>query len=177
MNRIDVQAIGWTVSRDLCSDAVRTCLGLKPRLERAALRELGRRWLSVEAAVHDDQMTMSLVTRIMWPRRASLSKKSEDAMKAFIEKLVAFSPGLYEYRALRGRCFGGCVQLLASFLCSLMVAHKASPEIPMLGWASLCFFLVGCFFLTATFQLFVACRLISRLGVERVPQREGRATE
>ena len=177
VNRIDVQAIGWIVTRDLCSEGARAYCGLKPRLEKATLQELGRRWLNVGAAVKDDQMTMSLVTRIMCPRRAPLSKKSEEAMKAFLGKLVACSPGLYGHQALRGRCLGGCVHVMASFLCCLMVGHYASPESPMLGWASLGFFIMGCWSLAVAYQLFVACRLIGRLGAEHVPRGEETATE
>ena len=177
MNRIDVQAIGWIVTRDLCSEGARAYLGLKPRLEKATLQELGRRWLNVEAAVKDDQMTMSLVTRIMWPRRALLSKKSEEAMKAFLGKLVACSPGLYGHQALRGRCFGGCVHVMASFLCCLILGHHASAENSTLGLASLGFFLVACWSLVVAFQLSLAYRLVGRLRTEHVPPGEETATE
>jgi len=171
---IDTHAIGWIVTRDLCIEAARTFLGLQPRLERGGLEQLSTLWLRLASAVRADQRTMSVTERILRPRRTPLSKKSEEAMKAFAERLVASYPGLYGHQTLRNRCFGGCVQLIASFFCCLMVAHHASPEIPMLGWASLCFFLVGCWSLVATFQLFVACRLIDRLGADHAPRPASR---
>lgn len=171
---IDTHAVGWIVTRDLCIEAARTFLGLQPRLERAGLEQLSRLWLSLVSAVHADQRTMSFTERILRPRRTPLSKKSEEAMKAFVQRLVAFYPGLYGHETLRGRCIGGCVQLIASCFCCLMVAHDASPEIPMLGWISLCFFLVGCWSLVATLQLLVAWRLIDRLGATRPPDLAAR---
>ncbi|HEX9275415.1 MAG TPA: hypothetical protein VGA51_03320 [Casimicrobiaceae bacterium] len=177
MNGFDVQAIGWIVTRDLCSEAARRFLGLNPRFDRAALEELARRWANVNETVLDDQRTMSLTARIMRPRRTPLSNNSVAAMKAFVQQLVTLSPGLYDYQALRSRCLGECVQLVASFVCCLLFGLYASPDAPMFGRASLCFFLVGCWFSAVTFQLYVACRLIGRLEARRAAGRGDAAIE
>ena len=171
MNGFDVQAIGWIVTRDLCTELARALLGLRPRLERAALEKLASRWLSLNAAVLDDQRTRSYAAQILWPRRIRLSERSEAAMKAFIAELVAFSPRMYGYQGLRGRCFGECVQLVASFLCSVMLGHYGSTDIPTLGQASLGFFLLGCWSFAVTVQLYGACRLVGRLDAEHAVQR------
>ena len=177
MNGFDVQAIGWIVTRDLCTEAARRFLGLTPRFERAALDELARRWDNVNAAVLGDQRAMSCAARILRPRRTPLSNSSVAAMKAFIEELVTLSPHLYGYAGLRSRCLGECVQLIASLVCCLLFGLYASPDTPMFGRASLCFFLVGCWSSAVTFQLYRACRLTDRLGARSVTGHAGAAVE
>jgi hypothetical protein len=130
VNGFDVQAIGWIVTRDLCTELARSLLGLRPRLERAALDELASRWLSLNAAVLGDQRTRSYAAQMLWPRRVRLSERSEAKLKAFIAELVAFSPRMYGYQGLRGRCFEECIQLVASFLCSVMLGRYGSTDIP-----------------------------------------------
>lgn len=176
MNGFDVQAIGWIVTRDLCSELVRTSVGLRPKLERAALDDLASRWLRLNAAVLDDQRTRSWAAQLMWPRRVLLSEKSEAALKAFITELVAFCPGWYGHRGLRVRCFAGAVQLVASFLCGAMLAGYGSTDAPILARASLCFFLLGCWSFAITVQLYGACRLVGRLGTEPAARRRDAAT-
>ena len=163
MNSFDVQAIGWIMTRDLGSDAARTFVGMRPRLEREALGKLARRWLSVDVSVREDHRLMSCTERIISPRRTALSKRSEAAMKAFICELVAVSPRRYAYEALRSRCLGECGRLIATVLCFLLLGRYASPDMSLVAWASLGFLLVACWSVVTTVQLLRMCRLIRRL--------------
>lgn len=169
VNGFDVQAIGWVLTRDICCEVARTCLGLKPPLARATLEELGKRWRKVAAAVADDRMAMSYGARIVWARGLPLSNKSEEAMQEFIKRLIAFRPDRYSTRALRARCVDGCIQTAAGFLGCLILGHYASPENPTLGQAALVLLLMGCWSLTTTFQLRRIYNVIRRLGGEQIP--------
>jgi len=176
VNGFDVHALGWIVTRDLLIELARTFVGFRPRLERAGLDGLASRWLRLNAAVLDDQRTRSWAEQLMSPRRVSLSDKSMQALKAFVADLVAFCPRMYGYRALRGRCFAECIQLVASFLCGAVLAGYGSTDVPILARASLCFFVLGCWSFAVTVQLCVACRLVARLGTEPAARRRDAAT-
>lgn len=176
VNGFDVHAIGWIVTRDLWTEFARTFVGFRPRLERAALNDLASRWHRLNAAVLDDQRTRSWAEQLMWPRRVSLSDKSVQALKAFIAELVAFCPRMYGYRGLGSRCFAEGVQLVASFLCSAMLAGYGQASVPLLAQASLVFFVLGCWSFAVTVQLYRACRLVGRLGMTPAARQRDAAT-
>jgi len=163
VNGFDVQAIGWIVTRDACCDAARVFFGLKPRLPRASLGELGTRWHSVGAAVHDHRMAMTYWTRIICPRRTPLSQKAEQALEAFVETLITCCPDLYGYQALRSRCLGAGMQLAASCLCFVVLAPYVSVENSTIGQVQLVLFLMGCWSLAVTIQLWRMYRLVGSL--------------
>ena len=171
MNVLDVHAVGWVVTRDLRAESARRLLGCQPRLDRAALDDLGPLWARLINAVRDDQRRMDLAMRIVAPRHAVLSPKSEDALAAFVAKLVAICPRLYARDALRARSFGACGRLIASFLCAVVSAQAASPELPLMGFASLAFFVVAFWSAATTFQLRVACHLTATLHADAARQR------
>jgi hypothetical protein len=164
VNALDVQAIGWIVTRDLWRDAARAFTGLKPRFDRASLDALASRWVLVTAALSDDHDTTSGIARIVRPRRMPLSARSERAMQAFIRQLVAACPQLYCREALRTRCLGGLGRLIGSFVGCFILACYVAPETALVARASLGFFLVGCWSFATTFQLFVAHRLVARFA-------------
>jgi len=163
VNGFDVHAVGWIVTRDLWCEAARVFLGLKRTLPTAGLDALGKRWQNLGGAVHDDRLAMDGWLRLMSPRRAPLSGRSEQAMEAFIGHLIAFRPQRYGYQALRSRCFDACLQLVVSGLCCWLVGQYASADHALLGEVALILFVLSCWSLMVAIQLWRMCRIVARI--------------
>jgi hypothetical protein len=162
MNAVDVNAVGWIVTRDLWVETARRTLDLPPRFDDIALARLGDAWLCLDSSVRDDQQAMSPALRLLRPRHAPLSARSEQAMARFFDELVAVCPALYAHRALVDRCFGACGRLIASLACALLAGCLASAAMPMLSLASLVFVLFGCWCVATALQLSIAVRIAAR---------------
>jgi hypothetical protein len=162
MNAVDVNAVGWIVTRDLWVETARRALDLPPRFDDVALERLGRAWLCLDSSVRDDQQAMPAATWLLCPRHAPLSARSEQAMAVFVDELVAVCPALYAHRALANRCLGACGRLIASVLCATLAACFATPAMPMSSLASLSFFVFGCWSLATALQLSIAFRIAAR---------------
>jgi hypothetical protein len=153
MNGFDVHAVGWVVTRDVCCEGARTCLGLKSRLSRVALEELGKHWARVANAVHDDRAAMTLGERLLLTGSGPLSRKSEARMREFLERLVTLCPERYGRQGLNLRSLLGFVRVAVGAFSFLLLGHYGSPENPTLGQAAIVALLIGCWFLATTFQL------------------------
>lgn len=162
MNAVEVNAVGWIVTRDLWIETARRALDLPPRFDDVALERLGRAWLRLDTSVRDDQQALSTTTRLLRPRHTPLSSRSEQAMAGFVDELVAVCPALYAHRALAERCLGACGRLIASLACGLLAAWLASPAVPVSPLAALSFFVFACWSLTTAMQLAIACRIARR---------------
>ena len=171
MNGFDVQAVGWLVTRDMLCHAAGALVGLKPPGTRRADDEIFRQWQRLIDAVDHDLAGQELTARILAPRRTPLSTRSEGAMRAFLERLVASYPERYGAQRLRSRCAIGAALTGASFLCCLILGHYASPDIPTLGQAALAFLLVGAWYLSTTVQLSRTYRLIRVLTDAMLPSQ------
>ncbi len=148
MNRLDVRALGWVVTRDACSELLRVALGKGRHMPVATLRELGDRWGAVSASPAGDQRRLHglfLAT--------ALSGQHEKAVLEFIEMLQNTCPGLYGEHVLRQRYLNAICQAIASFTLGALLACWASSELPIIGESALVLFAIACWSLATAVQL------------------------
>ncbi len=142
MNRFDLNAIGWVVVRDASLDTIRAAVGCKPRIDRAALPELSRRWVALAALCAGHGASLDAThSRVL------------AATSAFVSLLMAASPAMYSRDALCRRCVRTLLQAFIGFMGCALVA-QAEPPLPEL-WndAGLILFLMGLWSLTTGLQL------------------------
>ncbi len=161
MNRRDVRALGWVVTRDACCEIARVALGGRRRLSLAALREVGARWRAIHASPTVDH-SKPLGTLLIGQLTDSLSKEQEKAVVEFVASLLACCPDLYSERALRNRCLSSCGQAIVSLAFGVILAHWTSSDIPIVGDSALVLFVIGCWSLVTTIQLWRTHRLVKR---------------
>ena len=148
MNRLDVRALGWVVTRDACSEAVRVALGRERRIPIAALRVLRDRWGAISIApVAERRGPLELFLP------TSLPSEREKAVLEFIEALRCACPSLYSEPVLRQRSLNAFGQALASFALGAVCAHWVSPDIPIVGDSALVLFAIACWSLVTAVQL------------------------
>ena len=148
MNRLDVRALGWVVTRDACSEVVRVALGRKRQMPIAALRALGDRWGAISIAPVAERrgpLELFLAT--------SIPSEREKAVLEFIEALRSSCPSLYSEQVLRQRSLNAFGQALASFALGVICAHWVSPDIPIVGDSALVLFAIACWSLVTAVQL------------------------
>jgi hypothetical protein len=163
MNRRDVRALGWVVTGDACSEIARVALGSRRRMSLAALRELGGRWRAVHAsptADHPEPLGALLIGQLT----NSLSREHEKTAVEFVDSLRACCPDLYSERALRNRCLSSCGQAIVSLAFGVILAHWTSSDIPIVGDAALVMFVIACWSLVTTIQLWRTHRLVKRIS-------------
>lgn len=177
MNGFDIRAVGWVVTRDACYEGARVLLGLEPRLGKLALQELGRHWAKVVTVVQVDRRAMSFGERILLTGSASLSKRSEEAVQEFLERLAILSPRLYDSDALRARCLRGSIQVVAGCVLLAVFGHSASPENPTIGHAAIAAILLTAWSFMTTFQLCRMYRLAKHLLGHRAERRRDAKSE
>jgi hypothetical protein len=166
VNGFDVHAVGWLVTRDLSCHAACALLGLRPAIAKATLEGLWSQWRDVTRMVDEDLAAGGYGARVLQAGATPLSRHSEAAMREFFRRLVAFRSDKYAASALRGRCAAASLQMLASFLCCV-VLNSYAAENPTFDQAALAFLLVGCWYLMTGLQLFRAHRLTRLLGCEQ----------
>jgi len=88
MNRLDVRALGWVVTRDALSEIAHVALGGRRRTPLVTLGELGDRWRAVHASLAADQ-SEPLVAFLVWGFTTSLSKQREKAVVEFVERTAS----------------------------------------------------------------------------------------
>ena len=161
MNRLDVRALGWVVTRDACSEVVRVALGRERQISIAALQVLGDRWRAVSVspiAERRGPLELFLAT--------SLSRQREKAVLEFIEALRYSCPNLYSEQVLRQRSLNAICQAIASFALGVICAHWASPDIPIIGDSALVLFAISCWSLAMAVQLWRTHHLVKQIGQE-----------
>ena len=162
MNGFDVRALGWVVTRDVCSEIARTAFGGKPSMSPAMLRALGDRWGDLQASLAADrswQLNMWVITPLARP----LSKTSEAAIAEFIDQLIARFPELYGEPALRSRWLNGCATVIASAAVGAVLAGFAPTDISILHDATLVMLVVASWKSITTIQLWRTHRLVGRV--------------
>jgi hypothetical protein len=175
MNRRDVRALGWVVTRDTFSEVIRTALGRRPKMPIAAFRQLGARWRAIRAT--DTAEGIELFDALPVERRpAEQTRVHEKAVIAFVESLQTFRPDLYAERALRNRCWNGVGQVVLSLAFGAILASWTSADTLLVSDAALILFAIASWSVVATIQLWRTHRLIRRSGQCRsepcpVPER------
>jgi len=158
MNRLDMRALGWVVTRDAWSELVRVALGRGRHMPVATLRELGDRWRAVSTSPAGDQRRphdLFLATSLSWQR--------EKAVLEFIETLQGSCPDLYGEHVLRQRYLNAICQAIASFALGALLACWASSDLPIIGESTLVLFAIACWSLATAVQLWRTHRLVKQL--------------
>src|SRR5450631_815406 len=163
MNRLDVRALGWVVTRDAVAELAHVLLGGRRTIPLAALQELGARWRAVHASPAADQ-SEPLVAFLVGKFTTSLSRQREKAVVEFVESLQACSPKLYSEQALRHRCLTGVRQASASFALGAILAHWTSSDIPIIADSALVLFAVAGWSFVTTVQLWRTYHLVKRIN-------------
>ena len=176
VNGFDLQAVGWVVTRDVCWEAVRTFLGLRTRLPGAMFGELGRRWESVQRSAGEDWNRMDCWTRLLQPRRAPLSRRTEEALGAFVEQLAVSCPDRYGSRALLRRSLDVLGRVAGVALCAFLVQRYAPAGSPALAPAELAFVLIGGWSVAVAIQLWQVYALARRFATAPQPRRSASRT-
>jgi hypothetical protein len=171
MNGFDVRALGWVVTRDVCSEMARTAFGGKPRMSPAVLRAMGDRWRALQASLGADrpwQLNMWVITPLARP----LSKASEAAIAEFIDQLTARFPELYSEPALRSRWLKGCATVITSAAGGAVLAGFAPSDLPIIRDATLVMLAIAGWKSITTIQLWRTHRLVDRIfqRLSRSPQ-------
>lgn len=162
MNGFDVRALGWVVTRDICSAMASTAFGGRPRMTPAMLRELGDRWRAVQESLRAERSLRLNMSAIV-PLAAPLSKASETAIAAFVDQLIACCPDLYSDLALRGRLLNGCATFIASVASSTGLAGLAPSDVSIIGDAVVALLAIACWSAITTIQLWRTHRLVERI--------------
>ena len=100
MNRLDVRALGWVVTRDALSEMAHVAFGARRRIPRVALGQLGDRWRAVHASPAADQPEL-LVAFLVGKFTTSLSKQSEKQMITVL--LPEFVPAKWWHQLLHNQ--------------------------------------------------------------------------
>ena len=157
MNRLDVRALGWVVTRDACSEAVRVALGRERQISIAALRALGDHWRAIsESPLAEGRGPLDLFLA------TSLPSQREKAVLEFIEALRRSCPNLYSEQVLRQRSLNAFGQALASLALGVICGHWVSPDIPIVGDSALVLFAIACWSLAIAVQLWRTHRLVKQ---------------
>jgi hypothetical protein len=163
MNRLEVRALGWVVTRDVISEIAQASLGRQRRIPLAALQELGDRWCAVHASPTADQPEPH-ATLPAGKFTTSLSKQRAKAVVEFIDSLQACSPGLYSEQALRHRYLNAARQAVASFALGAILAHSTLSDIPIIGNSVIVLFAIACWSCVATVELWRTHDLVARIN-------------
>lgn len=160
MKRFDVRALGWVVTRDTCVEIARRALGRRSGMSPAALREMGQCWRAIHATDRADP------PGAFSPGRTSTHqpKQRDQAVLAFVERLLALRPDLYSEQALRKRCVAGCAHAVVSLTLGAILASRAPSDIPIIGDAVLVLFAIASWYLVTTAQLWRAYLLVRRVN-------------
>jgi hypothetical protein len=162
MNGFDVRALGWVVTRDVCSEMARTAFGARPRMSPAMLREQRGLWRDVQSSLRADGPQRLDISAIR-PLAAPLSIASERAIAEFVRHLVACCPDLYSEPALRTRWLERCAAFAATAGAGAILAHVAPPDTSMLGDLSPALLLIAGWSLVTAIQLWRTRRLVERM--------------
>jgi hypothetical protein len=158
MNRRDVRALGWVVTREVCAELARVALGRERQISIAALRTLGGRWRAVSVSpVAGERGALDLFLA------TSFSKQREKAVLEFIETLQYSCPDLYSEQVLRQRYRNAFCQAIASFTLGALLACWAASEFPIVGDSTLVLFAIACWSLAIAVQLWRTHRLVRQL--------------
>jgi len=164
VNGFDLQAVGWIVTRDVCWETVRTFLGLPTRLPQTIFAELGHRWERVQRWAGEDWKNMDCWTRLLAPRRTPLSKRTEEALGAFVEELAASCPDRYGFRALRRRWLDVLGRVLGIALCAFVVERYSPAGSSALAQAELALVMIGGWSAVVAIQLWQMYALARRFA-------------
>ena len=167
MNGFDVRALGWVLTRDICSELIRTALGGRPMMSPVVLRELRDRWLVVQSSVRADrswQLNLSVIGSLATP----VSKASETAIAELVDHLTACCPDLYGAQALRTRYLNRRTTFFMSVAAGALLGGLTPSDISIIGDAALVLLVIACWNAIAAIQLWRTHRL-----VERVVQSHG----
>lgn len=159
MNTLDVRALGWVVTRDMCSEMARVALGRPRRMPRAAIERLREPWqamVDAPATDHSSRLKAFLMVRVTTP----VSQQREKAVVEFVGILQARFPDLYSEQALRHRCVNACGQATVSLALGVILACWISADIPIIGNAAPVLFAIACWSLVTAIQLCRVYRLV-----------------
>jgi hypothetical protein len=162
MNGFDVRALGWVVTRDICSEMVRTALGGRRRMSPATLRDLLGRWRVFQSSLRVDR-SWGLNLSAIVPLTTPLSKASETAIAEFVDQLTARCPDLYTEPALRTRYLNRCATFFASAAAGAVLGGLTPSDNSIIGDAALVLLVIACWSLITTIQLWHTHRLVGRI--------------
>jgi hypothetical protein len=153
VNGFDLQAVGWSVTRDVCWEFVRTLFGSERRLPRETLGELGRRWERVQCSARKDWSKMNGWMRLIAPRRTPLSSRTEEALGDFIEQLTVSCPDRYGFRALHRRWLDVMGRIIGVALCAFLLDALAPETSSTVAQTELALVLIGGWSVAVAIQL------------------------
>lgn len=162
MNGFDVRALGWVITRDVCTEIVRTAFRGRPRMPPAMLRELSDSWRAVESSLQGDwsqRVNMSVLT----PVAAPLSKAGETAIMEFVDRLAVRFPHLYGEPALRSRCLNGCAAVTVSAAASAVLVFLYPSDTSVISDAGLVLLVIAFWKSITTLQLCRTYHLVKRI--------------
>jgi hypothetical protein len=159
MNRLDVRALGWVVTRDMCSEIACVALGRRQRMSRAALERLRELWRAVVTAPTADR-SAHLKDLLVADGTTAVSPQRHKAVVEFVDTLQDCFPHLYSEQALRHRCFNACGQATVSLALGAVLACWSSADVPIIGSAALVLFAIAFWSLVTTIQFCRAYRLV-----------------
>jgi hypothetical protein len=168
MNRRDVSALGWVVTRDAISEIVSVLLGRPRRISPEALKELSERWRAILVSPAPYQATP---LRAFFVRyfTATLSTEREKAIVEFVNFAQTCRPDLYSERALVDRYRSGWRQAIVTLALAAILSSWASDEILIVQDAAFVLLTMACWSLLTAIQLWRMYRLVERVGRLRRP--------
>jgi hypothetical protein len=165
VNRFDVRAIGWVVTRDACAEIARALFGARRQVAPEALRSLGKRWLAVLACLREDARVASgNLLQLLQPLRTALSPKGEAAVDDFVLHMVSCCPQRYSEPVLRGRCLSATAQALVGFVGGTTAGSFATPERMFVGNMAIVLLVMTCGSLISAIHLWRTYRIVKRLN-------------
>jgi hypothetical protein len=162
VNRFDVRAIGWVVTRDACAEIARALFGARRQVAVEALRSLGKRWLAVLACLREDARVAS--GNLLQPLRTALSPKSEEAVNDFVLHMVSCCPQRYSEPVLRGRCLSAAAQAFVGLVGGTTAGSFATPERMFFGDMAIVLLVMTCGSLISAIHLWRTYRIVKRLN-------------
>jgi hypothetical protein len=166
MNSRDVRALGSVLTRDVFAELARSAFLRRRKLSIDALRGLGRRWQAIQSSLMADRILAHETSMTRSPG-APLSKRTGEAVVALVDELVACSPQLYSQGSLRERCLGACGRAIASCALSAILACISSSDGVLVGDSERLLFLIACWNLVTTIQLWRTYTLVKHVSQRR----------
>jgi hypothetical protein len=166
MNGLDVRALGWVVTIDVCGEILRSAVGRPTRFPRGDLPALRKCWLVVWNFVRDEE-NRSLNAWLGGSLATALTERSEVAVGDFVDRVTRSCPALYGERALRMRCLTQLAQALVFGALGTLLAYGASAEFPSVREAALLALAVAGLSLVTTLHLARVYLLVKRIGREQ----------
>jgi len=165
MNARDVRALGAVLTRDVFADSARSAFLNRRKMTPDARRALVGRWSALQSSLIADRL-ISPDASLPRSLETPLSERTEAAVAALVNELAAFYPDSYGQGSLRDRCLGACGRAIASAVSSAILFFT-SPDGPFVGDAGRLLFLVACWSLVTSVQLWRTYVLVEQVSRRR----------